>query len=89
MSELHRCKGVWGGVMLAVNKKRKEQIDALFDSMAKVKGEVRTVNECGDCKALFGRRFIPFSLGQGLTVIACLCQITAHRPSKTIAERKP
>lgn len=65
------------------------RVKELFAAMPPRKGEKRTVQKCGDCGHFFGRRFIPYGLGHGLTVDACLCQLTGRRPSKTVSERKP
>jgi hypothetical protein len=70
-------------------KARLARIRKLLRSMEPVKGECRTVEECCDCNHLFGRRFIPYGLGRGLTVDPCYCQITGHRPSRTITTREP
>lgn len=66
-----------------------EEMQLVLNSMEPVDGEMRTVNQCGDCGKLFGRRFVPYGLGHGLTMGACLCQVTAHRPSKTVMRCEP
>lgn len=42
-----------------------EQTKMLFKSMTPRKGFMRTVNKCNDCGQLFGRQFIPYSMGHG------------------------
>ncbi len=59
---------------------------AIMDSMTPLPGRMRTVNQCLDCGELFGRQFIPYGLGYGMSTKMCMCQLTAHRPSKTILE---
>lgn len=64
--------------------------DEIYNSLKKVKGEIRVVYKCDECGQLFGRRFIPFGLGQGLSVNMCLCQLTSGNvPSTRISERRP
>ncbi len=75
--------------VIYTESERKDRIELLFYSMNEVEGETRAVLECGDCGQLFGRRYIPYSLGHGYCVGECLCQLTARRPSKTIEERSP
>ena len=59
----------------------------LMAAMPKVPGETRAVERCDDCGHLFGRRFVPYGLGTGLTVDPCTCQITAHRTSTTVVSK--
>ena len=70
-------------------KERRQRIKELFAAMAPIEGEVRVVYACGDCGHLFGRRFIPYAVGRGLTIDPCLCQITAHRPMNEVSRKKP
>ena len=67
----------------------KKEIESIFESMLPIKGERRAICQCDDCGKLFGRRFIPFGLGRGLTVESCLCQLTANRPFHIIDRREP
>jgi len=67
----------------------RKAVERLFAAMNPVKGEKRVVYRCDDCGHLYGRRFIPYGIGRGLTVDACMCQITAHRPSTKVKERLP
>lgn len=68
--------------MLNRTKEQKKRIKQLLAAMAPVTGERRVIYQCGDCKALFGRRFIPYGLGHGLSVGLCTCQLTARRPTR-------
>lgn len=61
-----------------------EKARRLLRTIPRVSGEERTIYACGDCGKLFGRRYIPHGIGHGLTVGACLCQLTAHRPMHAI-----
>lgn len=61
----------------------------LFDAMQPIEGECRTVERCDDCGRLFGRRYIPYGIGEGLSVNLCPCQLTARRPFTTVATREP
>lgn len=64
--------------------------DEIYSAMQKVKGEVRAVYKCKECKQLFGHRFIRYGLGHGLRVNQCLCQLTSRNvPSEKISERRP
>ena len=75
--------------MIKITNKDIENARGIIAQIPAVKGEKRTVEKCGDCGHLFGRRFIPFGIGIGLTVDPCLCQMTAHRPSTTVMESTP
>lgn len=70
---------------------RQLRIRELFDSMSQINGEIRTVCECRYCHQLFGRRFIPYGLGSGLTVNPCHCMVTnnQHGNFATVEERTP
>ena len=70
-------------------QRNKKRIDALFAAMSPIQGEVRAIQKCGDCGHLFGRRYVPFGLGMGLTIDACWCQLTAHRPAHEVTRREP
>jgi hypothetical protein len=61
----------------------------MLDEIESLPGFMRTINKCGDCGELFGRRFIPLGLGYGASFHMCLCQLTAHRPSQIVLEAKP
>jgi len=64
--------------------------DNLFDAMTPVRGEVRTVLCCAECGRLFGRRYIPFGLGRGISVNECMCQCTSRNvPAPEVARRAP
>ena len=68
-----------------------DKIDKIIMAMEPIDGEMRTVCECGKCGQLFGRRFIPFGLGTGLTINPCHCIITnnQHGDYKTLRESRP
>ena len=57
------------------------EIDAVMDSMQPIVGEVREVFRCGICGQVYGRRYIPFGIGEGLTVNPCLCVLTKNERS--------
>lgn len=64
--------------------------EKLFGAMTPINGEVRVVYRCGDCGHLFGRRYIPYGLGQGLSVGLCGCQLTSrNRPMIQVERRDP
>lgn len=67
----------------------KELAAPMIANIPRVEGEMRTIQKCCDCGHLFGRRFIPYGIGQGATYAPCLCQITGHRPSMTVIELRP
>ena len=64
-----------------ITKNNKVQARDLIDQIPSIAGAVRVVYKCADCGQLFGRRFIPFGFGYGLSVNTCLCQITGRRVS--------
>ena len=72
-----------------ITQKDERQAIELLNSIEPVEGEERRVYKCSGCGQLFGRRFIPYAIGHGLTVNPCLCQITAHRPSVLVLEATP
>jgi hypothetical protein len=72
-----------------ITKKDKTFAEKLLASITPVEGEMRVVYKCAECGQLFGRRFIPFGLGYGLSVNMCLCQITAKRNSSLVLESAP
>ena len=74
---------------LKMTPEERERCLQLFKAMSPVKGETRAIYRCGDCGELFGRRYVPYGLGQGYTVDPCLCQITAHRSCTAVMERSP
>ncbi len=41
-------------------------------------GEQRTIHKCLECGTVYGRRYIPYGLGQGLTVNACHCLLVSR-----------
>lgn len=64
--------------------------ERLFEAMAPVEGEWRTVYRCIECRLLYGRRYIPGGLGQGLTIAPCLCQLVSSQSrAEEIETRKP
>ena len=68
----------------------KKTLQKLLDSMIPIEGEMRAVYKCGDCGAYFGRRFIPYGLGRGLSINLCMCQLTSNsRPSEAVLEATP
>jgi len=72
-----------------IRKSNAERIRTLWRAMTPVQGEQRVIYQCGDCKKLFGRRFVPYGLGYGLTVGSCVCQLTGHRPMHEVASKNP
>ena len=72
-----------------VSRADEEAAGKLLASIKPIKGEKRVAYKCDDCGQLFGRRFIPFGMGHGLSVNECLCQITAHRTSTLVLESAP
>jgi len=54
-----------------------------------VDGEQRAITVCHDCGQFIGRRYIPYGLGQGVTINPCWCQLTGHRPVVTLLEITP
>ena len=70
----------------AAEKKRRRE---LLRAMKPIKGFVRTINRCNDCGHLFGRQYIPHSLGIGMSLDLCGCQMTAHRPFTLVTRRAP
>ena len=59
-----------------VTRETVQQAKALIERITPVPGEARAVYRCVECKALFGRRFIPGGIGRGLSVEKCICQLT-------------
>lgn len=72
-----------------ITKKDKVAASELLESITPIEGEKRVAYKCSECGQIFARRFIPFGIGRGLTVKACLCQLTAHRNSYLVAESAP
>ena len=70
-------------------KEWKAEVERLFATMLPVEGEQRAIVVCCDCGQFIGRRYIPYGLGRGVTMNPCLCQLTAHRPTATLAEMDP
>jgi len=68
---------------------KKNEVNRIFDSMEKVKGEIRRVYKCNECGNLIGRRFIPYGTGKGLIAHACQCYLTQIPNTTFVAERKP
>lgn len=66
--------------------KRCEQPDAqaIIDCMAPVQGEVRAALKCRSCGRIFGRRYVPYGLGRGLSVNLCGCQLTSNNVQSTL-----
>jgi hypothetical protein len=58
-------------------------VDELMEQMDAIQGEKRVVYQCVNCKTLIGRRYIPYGLGEGLTINPCLCHLT-QRYNKTV-----
>lgn len=58
-------------------------VDELMEQMTPIQGEKRVVYQCCECKTLIGRRYIPYGLGEGLTINPCLCHLT-QRYNKTV-----
>lgn len=50
----------------------------LFRAMRTVQGERRVVYKCCNCQTLFGRRYIPYGLGRGMSIGLCVCQLTSR-----------
>lgn len=76
--------------MKTKDKDSKQKAKEIMKSMSPIQGETRCVYKCLDCGTLFGRRFVPYSSGIGITVSACMCQLTSGgRPTKLIMESKP
>jgi hypothetical protein len=50
----------------------------LIKSITPIDGETRRVYKCGHCRKLFGRRFIPYSMGHGASFNLCMCQLTSN-----------
>lgn len=73
---------------MQVTKADVAEAKKLIVTIPQVQGEVRSVQKCCDCGKLFGRRFIPFGIGAGASFNLCLCQITGHRSSLTVIERR-
>jgi len=70
----------------------RREASALLDTIPPVNGETRTAWYCDECDVVMAARFIPFSLGSGLRVNTCHCEITGNRLFGTkhqIAERTP
>ena len=72
-----------------VTKKDKAEAVKLLEVITPIEGEKRVVYKCADCGRLFGRRFIPFGLGYGLSINMCMCQLAAHRDSVLVVESAP
>lgn len=75
--------------MLKLSDAETKRAQEIIESMTPLSGMVRTANKCGDCGSLFGRQFIPYGLGRGLSVDLCGCQLTASRPFTAVLESKP
>ncbi len=58
--------------------KDKKDAQKLMRGIPAIEGEKRTVEKCADCGHLFGRRFIPFGIGQGVSYNLCHCQLTSN-----------
>lgn len=86
---LAQPKKEWCIVKDKATKKDKVEAAKLLKVITPIEGEMRVVYKCVECGQLFGRRFIPFGLGYGLSVNMCLCQITATRRSTLILESAP
>ena len=65
-----------------------ELAESLLDAMTPVRGETRVVAKCNECGRLFGRRYIPFSLGQGISINLCHCQLVSRNTRSTEIERR-
>ena len=57
-----------------------DEVLRILHLMEPVSGEQRSAYQCRDCGKVFGRRFIPYGLGEGLTVNPCLCSLTQSTP---------
>lgn len=58
-------------------------VDELMEQMTPIQGETRVVEQCCNCQTLIGRRYIPYSLGEGFTINPCWCHLT-QRYNKTV-----
>ena len=63
--------------------------EVILEAMPPIDGEVREVLRCGICGQLYGRRYIPYGIGEGLTVNACRCLLTGNqRNNHSMSVRK-
>lgn len=67
----------------------RDQAEKILALMTPLPGRTRTVNKCLDCGHLFGRQFIPYGLGYGMSTSMCMCQLTSNRPSSIVLEATP
>ena len=68
-------------------KRKREKVsdaEAVMQLMSPIDGEVREVRRCNECGKLFGRRYIPYGLGQGLTVNPCICFCVDNNHKATV-----
>ncbi len=67
-----------------------EQAEKLMRAIEPLTGMMRATYRCDPCGRIFGRQFIPYGIGHGLSFNLCHCQLTSNNVRATrLAEAKP
>jgi hypothetical protein len=85
-----KSKKTWYIDKKSLSKAERKFVKQLLRQLGPTAGEERAIYRCVHCQQLIGRKFIPYGLGQGITLNPCMDVTTSNNtPLSKIVECDP